>query len=46
MITLKDWIMDLAENYGVHQFDDVESGTFVAHVKKDIYLMNHADVKK
>ena len=45
MVSLVDWILDLSENYSVHRFDDVESGAFVAKVKDDVYLMNHAKVK-
>lgn len=41
-----DWLSDLSKNYSVQHFDDVESGIFVAHVKGDIYLMNHAEVKE
>ena len=43
MVSLVDWLKDLSENYSVHRFDDVESGTFVAKVKDDVYLMNHAE---
>lgn len=34
MVSLVDWLKDLSENYSVHRFDDVESGTFVAKVKR------------
>ena len=46
MITITEWLTDLSENYSVQHFDDVESGTFVANVKEDIYLMRHAEVKE
>lgn len=45
-MNLIDWLLDLSENYSVQKFDDIESGTFVAKIKDDIYLMNHADVKE
>ena len=45
MVSLVDWLKDLSENYSVHKFDDIESGTFVAKVKDDVYLINHAEVK-
>ena len=42
MISIKDWLMDLSENYSVERLDDVESGEFVAKVTDDVYLMKHA----
>lgn len=45
MVSLTDWIKDLSENYSVNRFDDINSGIFVAKIKEDIYLMNHAEVK-
>lgn len=45
-MNLIDWLLDLSENYSVQKFDDIESGTFVAKIKDDIYLMNHVDVKE
>lgn len=44
-VSLSEWLIDLSENYSVQQFDDIESGTFVAKVKKDVYLMNHVELK-
>lgn len=46
MITMQEWLKDLSENYSVQHCDDVESGTFVANVKEDIYLIKHAEVKE
>ena len=46
MISISDWVKDLSENYSVQQFDDIEAGIFVAKIKSDIYLMNHAEVKQ
>lgn len=45
MLSLREWLMDLSENCSVQRFEDVESGTFVARVKGDVYLMNHDEVK-
>lgn len=45
MVSLFDWLVELQENYSVQRFEDIESGTFVANIKGDIYLMNHAEVK-
>lgn len=45
MISIGEWVKDLSENYSVQQFDDIESGIFVAKVKEDIYLMSHAELK-
>lgn len=44
-VSLSEWLIELSENYSVQQFDDIESGTFVAKVKKDVYLMNHVELK-
>ena len=46
MITITEWLTDLSENYSVQHCDDVNSGTFVAKVKGDIYLMRNAKVKE
>lgn len=46
MISLKDFIKDVSDNYSVQHFDDIEEGIFVAKIKGDIYLMNHAEVKQ
>lgn len=45
MVTIAEWLKDLSENYSVHKFEDIKTGTFVARVKGDIYLMNNAEVK-
>ena len=45
-MSLSDWLIDLSENFSVQRFEDIESGTFVAKVKDDVYLMNHAEVKQ
>ena len=44
-VSLREWLIELSDNYSVQQFDDIESGTFVAKVKKDVYLMNHVELK-
>lgn len=46
MITIQEWLSDLSNNCSVQHLDDIESGTFVAKVTEDIYLMNHAEVKE
>ncbi len=46
MITIQEWLTNLSENYSVNKFEDIESGTFVAKIKSDIYLMNNAEVKE
>ena len=46
MISLVDFIKDFSDNYSVQHFDDIDHGIFVAKIKGDIYLMNHAEVKK
>ena len=42
-MSLSDWLIDLSENFSVQRFEDIESGTFVAKVKDDVYLMNHEE---
>ena len=44
-MNLSDWLMDLSRNYSVEHIDDVESGTFIAPVTSDVYLVKHSDVK-
>ena len=44
-MTISEWLHDLSENYSVQHCDDVESGTYVAKVKDDIYLMKDAEIK-
>ena len=46
MMSVKDWLIDLSENFSVQHFNDIESGICVAKVKEDVYLMKHAEVKK
>lgn len=46
MLTLSEWLSDFSKEYSVHHYDDIESGTFVAKVKDDIYLMKDAEVKE
>ena len=43
---IEEWLMDLSRNYSVEHIDDVESGTFIAPVTSEIYLVKHSDVKK
>ncbi|WP_458456193.1 hypothetical protein [Methanobrevibacter sp.] len=45
MITIQDWLIDISKNYSVQHCDDVESETYVAKVKDDIYLMKDAEIK-
>lgn len=45
-MNIQDWLMDLSKNYSVQHCDDVESGTFIAPVKGDIYLIRNAEVKE
>ena len=40
-MNLGDWLMDLSMNYSVEHIDDVESGTFIAPVTSDVYLVKH-----
>ena len=42
---IEEWLMDLSRNYSVEHIDDVESGTFIAPVTSDVYLVKHSDVK-
>ena len=46
MISLKDFIKDVSDNYSVQHFDDIDHGIFVAKITEDIYLMNHSGGEK
>lgn len=46
MLTVSEWLGNFSKNYSVQHYDDIESGTFVAKIKEDIYLMNNAEVKE
>lgn len=43
MISLRDWLVDLSENYSVEKIEDVESGTFIENIKGDVYLIEHRE---
>ena len=44
-LTLQEWLKDLSENYSVENIDYAESGTFIAQINNDIYLIRHDDLK-
>jgi len=46
MISLADFINEFSRDYSVQNFDDINSGIFVAKVKEDIYLMKNVDVRE
>lgn len=46
MISTTEWLINLSKHYSVQQLDDVKSGTLIAKIKNDIYLMNHEEVKE
>lgn len=45
-MNLTDFIKNFSEEYSVHRLEDVDSGIFKAKIKADIYLIQHAEVKR
>lgn len=46
MIELREFISDFAENYSVTHSNDFKTGIIEKVIKKDIYLVNNAEVHK